>query len=134
MKHQDVLPLTYYVWFEAKYDCFLYVFHLSPPSNYAGGKRVLQRPFHLSLSVAHSSLMFQAFRSLLAVSFHLNFGLPLGRFRSIFISATARMFSGSSLLLTCPNHSSLLITIAFLYVQSFIVTFTLTLFSKSDVP
>ena len=44
----------------------------------------------------------------------LQFGLPLGRFHSIFISATARMFSVSPLLLTCPNHSSLLrlITVA----------------------
>ena len=43
-----------------------------------------------------------------------NFGRPLGRFPTIFISATARMFSVSSLLLTCPNHSSLLrlITVA----------------------
>ena len=31
----------------------------------------------------------------------------LGRFPSAFISTTARMFSVSSLLLTCPNHSSL---------------------------
>ena len=58
--------------------------------------------------------MFQAFRSLLTVSFHCNFGLPQVPFPSIFISATARMFSVSPLLLTCPNHSSLfrLITIA----------------------
>ena len=32
----------------------------------------------------------------------------LGRFPSIFNSATARMFSVSPLLLMCPNHSSLL--------------------------
>ena len=55
--------------------------------------------------------MFQAFRFLLTVSFHRNFGLPLGRFLSIFISTTARMFSVSSLLLTCahvytPNSDS----------------------------
>ena len=56
---------------------------------------------------AHSSLMFQAFRSVLTVSFDLNFCLPLGRFSSIFISTTARMFSVSSLLLTCKNHSCL---------------------------
>ena len=58
--------------------------------------------------------MFQAFRSLLTVSFHRNFGLPLGRFPSVFISATARMFSVSPLPLTCPNHSNLrrLITVA----------------------
>ena len=64
--------------------------------------------------MAHSSLIFQAFRSLLIVSFHRNFGRPLGRFPSIFISATARMFSVSPLLFTCPNHSSLLrlITVA----------------------
>ena len=36
----------------------------------------------------HSSLMFQAFGSLLAVSFHRNFGLPLERFSSIFILTT----------------------------------------------
>ena len=48
--------------------------------------------FHLSLSVAHSSLIFQAFMSLLTVSFHLDLGLPLGRFPSIFILATALMF------------------------------------------
>ena len=74
----------------------------------------MQRRFHLSLSVAHSSLIFQASRSLLTVSYHHNFGLPLGRFPSIFISATARMFSVSYLLLTCTNHSILLrlITVA----------------------
>ena len=71
----------------------------------------VQRHFHRSLSVAHSSLMFQAFGYLLTVSFHLNFDLPLGRFPSIFISTTAWMFSVSSLLLTCPNHSSLLLLI-----------------------
>ena len=38
----------------------------------------LQRPFHLSRSVAHSSLTFQAFRSLLIVSYHRNSSaLPL---------------------------------------------------------
>ena len=55
--------------------------------------------------------MFQAFRFLLTISFHRNFGLPLGRFLSIFISTTVRMFSVSSLLLTCahvytPNSDS----------------------------
>ena len=49
-------------------------------------------------SVAHSSLIFQSFRSLLTVSYHHNIGLPLGRFPSIFIFATARMFSVSSIL------------------------------------
>ena len=44
-------------------------------------------------SVAHSSLMFHAFRSLLTVSFHLNFGVPLGRFPYIFNSTSAWMFS-----------------------------------------
>ena len=70
--------------------------------------------FHLSRSVAHSSLMLHAFMSLLIVSFHLNFGRPLGRFPSIFISTTALMCSVSSLPLTWPNHSSLplLITVA----------------------
>ena len=42
------------------------------------GQRVLHRPFHLSRSVAHSSLMSQAVRSLLTI----NFGLPLWRFPS----------------------------------------------------
>ena len=78
---------------------------------YRERERVLQRLFHLSLSVAHSSLMLQAFRSLLTVSFHVNFGRPLGRFPSIFISTTALRFSVSSLLLTWPNHSSLLLLI-----------------------
>ena len=60
------------------------------------------------------SLMLHAFRSLLTVSFHLNFGLPLGRFHFTYISATARMFSVSSRLSTCSNHCShlLLMTIA----------------------
>ena len=53
--------------------------------------------------------MFQAFRSLLTVSFHLNFGPPQGRFPSIFNSTNVRMFSVSSLLLTYPNHSTLLL-------------------------
>ena len=78
------------------------------------GKRVLQRSFHRSLSVVHSYLIFQDSGSLVTASFHLNFCLPLGRFPSIFISTTDRMFSVQSLLLTCPNHSSilLLLTIA----------------------
>ena len=67
--------------------------------------------------MAHSSLIFQAFRPLLTVSFHRNIGLPLGRFPSIFISATARMFSLSPLLLTCPNHSSLLRLIISSFLQ-----------------
>ena len=49
------------------------------------------------------------------VSFHRNLGLPLGRFPSILMSATALMFSVSSLHLTFPNHSTnllLLMTIA----------------------
>ena len=45
----------------------------------------------------HSSLMFQAFRSLLTVSFNLNFSLSR-TLPSIFISTTAQMFSVSSLL------------------------------------
>ena len=80
--------------------------NLSPPSPCSGRPyRVLQIPYHLSRSVAHSSLMFQAFRSLLTVSFHRNVGLPLGRFPSIFISGNCS---------TCPNHSSIrrLITVA----------------------
>ena len=75
----------------------------------------------------HSSLMCQAFRSLLTVSFHLNFGLPLGRFPSIFNSTTARMFSVSSLLSMCLNHSNLLllmtITISSTFASSKIDSF-----------
>ena len=73
----------------------------------------MQRPYHLSRSVAHSLLMLQAFRFPLTVSFHRNLGLPLGRFPSIFISTAAQMFLVSPLL-SCPNHSSLLrlITVA----------------------
>ena len=67
------------------------------------------RDLSIFLSVAHSFLMFQAFRSLLTVSFHLNFGLPLGRFPSIFISTTALMFSVVSLLLAYPDHSNVLL-------------------------
>ena len=53
-----------------------------------------------------------AHSSLLTVTVHRNFGLPLGRFPSIFISTSARMFSVSShLLLMCPNHSNLLLLI-----------------------
>ena len=55
--------------------------------------------------------MLHALMSLLTVSFHLNFGRPLGRFSSIFISTTALMFSILSPLLTWPNHSSLLLLI-----------------------
>ena len=47
--------------------------------------------------------MFHAFRLLLTASFHRNFGLPLRRFTAIFISATARMFSVSCLILKRPN-------------------------------
>ena len=72
--------------------------------------RSLQRSFHFSLSVAHS---FEASMSLLTVSLRLNLGLPLGRFPSIFISATARMFSVSCLLYTCPKHSKLLLFMIF---------------------
>ena len=66
--------------------------------------QVLQRPFHLSLSVAYSSLMFRAFRSLITVSFNHNVGLPLslGRFPSIFISTPAPDVFYSSRLLTFP--------------------------------
>ena len=39
-----------------------------------------ERSFHLSLSVAHSSMMFQAFISLMTLSFHRNLGLHPGRF------------------------------------------------------
>ena len=54
-------------------------------------------------------LMFQDFWSLLTVFVHLNFGLPTGRFPSTFISTTALMFSVSSHLLLCPNHSDILL-------------------------
>ena len=64
--------------------------------------------------MAHSSLIFLAFRSLLTLSYHRKFGLHLGIFPSILISATARLFSVSYLLLTFPNYSSFLrlITVA----------------------
>ena len=67
---------------------------------------VLGVTFHFSLSILHSSLIFM---SLLTVSFHLNLGLPLGHFPSIFILATTPMLSVSCLLF--PNHSSLLLLI-----------------------
>ena len=51
--------------------------------------------------------------------FHLNFGLPLGRFPSIFISTTALIFSVSSLLLTWPNHPSLLLLITVAICSTF---------------
>ena len=92
--------------------------HISGRSS-CGKKRVLQIPFHRSLSTTHSSLMFQAFGSLLVVSFHFNVGLPLGRFPSIFILTTAWMFSESSLLLTCSNHSSLLLPITIVTGSTF---------------
>ena len=57
--------------------------------------------------------------SLLTVSFHLSCGRPLGRFPSIFISTTALMFSVSSLLLTWPNHSSLLLLITVAICSTF---------------
>ena len=56
----------------------------------------------------HSSRILQMFMFLLTASFLLNLGLSLG----IFMSATAAMFSVSSLLLTCWNHSNLLMTVA----------------------
>ena len=65
--------------------------------------------------------------SLWTVSFQSNFGLPLGRFPSIFILTTARMFSVSSLQLKCPNHSSLLllvtIAVGFTFASSKISSF-----------
>ena len=61
--------------------------------------------FHFELSPVHFSLIFQAFMCLLSVSCHLNLGLPL------FNSGTDLMFSVSSLLFTCQNHSNLLMTI-----------------------
>ena len=54
---------------------------------------VLQRPFHLSLSGDHSSLIFQAFIALPTVSFCINL---LWRLPTIFILATSLMFSLSS--------------------------------------
>ena len=96
--------------------------HLSPLSP-CWRYRVVQRPCHRSLPVAHTSLMFQAFRSLLTVSFHRNLSLPLGHLPSIFNSTTALMFSVSSLLFTCPNHSSLLLTIGSTLASSKISSF-----------
>ena len=49
-------------------------------------------------------MIIQASVSLLTVYFHRNFGLRLGHFPSIFIPATALMFSVS-----CPNHSNVLL-------------------------
>ena len=46
-----------------------------------------------SLSLAHSSLMFQAFTSLLTMSFHHNFSLPLGRVPSISFPQLSDVFS-----------------------------------------
>ena len=63
--------------------------------------------------------MLHAVMSLLIVSFQLNFGRPLGRFPSIFISTTALMFSVSSLLLTWQNHSSLLLLITVAICSTF---------------
>ena len=71
----------------------------------------------------------------LTVSFYLHFGLPLGRFPSIFISTTARMFSVSSLLLTCPNNSRLLLlkTIAIGFQESKLITSKFTYFEVNFV-
>ena len=72
------------------------------------------RDLSISLSVAHSSLMFQAFMSLLTVSFHCKFGCPLWRFLFILISTSALIFHSNLLLMTivigsilaCPmSHS-----------------------------
>ena len=69
--------------------------HISSPCPCAWyvGQRVLHKPLHLSLPLVHSSFIFQAFKSLLTVSFHFNLGPPLGHFPSIFILATHRVFS-----------------------------------------
>ena len=69
--------------------------------------------------MVHSSLILHAFMSLLTVSFHLSCGRPLGRLPSIFISTTALMFSVSSLLLTWPNYSSLLLLITVAICSTF---------------
>ena len=61
-----------------------------------------------SLPVAHSSLILQSFMSLLTVSLHLNLGLPLGRFPSIFILAISVMFPVSCLLFNVPKPFLLL--------------------------
>ena len=71
----------------------------------------MPRCFRRSLPVAHSSLMFQAFRSLLTVSSLRKSGLLLGSLSSIFNYTPARMFSMSSILLTFMNHSNLLLLI-----------------------
>ena len=55
----------------------------------------------------------------MTVSFHLNFGLHLRLFPSIFISTTALMFSVLSLLLTWPTHSSLLLLITVAICSTF---------------
>ena len=90
------------------------------PSGYAGGPTYAKACYHRVSPPSsrpivpcqcpiRSPLMIQAFRSLLTVFFYRNFGLPLRRFLSMFISTTAWMYSVSSLLLTCPNHSKLLL-------------------------
>ena len=84
-----VLPILKPVYFPEMCDT-----HLSPPSPLC---------VVTDLSICHK---FQASISLPALFLHLNLGLPLGCFPSIFISATALplMFSVSSLIFTCPNH------------------------------
>ena len=74
----------------------------------------MQRPFHPSLSVAHSSPMFQSFLVPLDSIFPPQLWSSSRALPLHLVSTTARMFAVSSLLLTCPNHSSLLrlITVA----------------------
>ena len=102
------------------YDDVHFVLYFLSPFATNSLCEVASRPFHISLSVAHSSLMFQAFRSLLTVHFHRNFGFPLGQFPSIFMSTiTALMFSVSSLLLMCSDHSNLLFLITIAICSTF---------------
>ena len=71
----------------------------------AGLSDTFQSIFHCSLSVSHSSLMFQAFMFFLTLSFlqlllPYQHGFPLWYFPSVFNSATALMFSALSILIT----------------------------------
>ena len=96
---------------------YIIVSHLSPPSPCAWW-RVLHRLFHLSRSVAHSSLILHYFMSILTVSSHLNLGLHIGRFPPSSFRQLL-MFSVSSLLLTWPKHSSLLLLITVAICSTF---------------
>ena len=81
--------------------------HLSLPFPRVGWW-VLQRPFNFTLLVAHSSLIFHSFISLLHMSSRHNRGLPLACFPSILISTSALIFFIYNLLFYLPKpfHTS----------------------------